>query len=439
VGAQELTEATTPPAVNPANVAWMLTASVLVLMMTAPGLALFYGGLVRKKNVLGMMMQCIFLMGMLSVIWAAVGYSLCFSGDLGGAGLVGDFDYALLQDVAATFDSEHGMQVIPAEGSIPRLLHCVYQMMFFLITPALICGAFAERMKFSAIVVFTALWSVVVYCPVAHWVWSASGWCSEFNPQAMVTAYDFAGGTVVHITSGFSALVCALLVGKRLNYGQVAMPPHNLTYTCAGAALLWAGWFGFNAGSALGATYLAVNAFAATHLAASGGLLAWAGVEWALRGKPSILGACSGCVAGLVGVTPACGSCTPLAGLLIGAAAAAACLAACTTIKNRFGYDDSLDAFGVHGVGGAVGSLLTGVFATPSASGVATKTGLLAGNLPQLGNQAVAVAAAALWSIVATAVLLKVIDATLGLRVSQAGELEGLDINQHGEEGYIFL
>jgi Amt family ammonium transporter len=425
------------PTASPADTAWVLVSAALVLMMTAPGLALFYGGLVRKKNILSVMMQCIFLMGMLSILWVAIGYSLCFSGDLAGAGFVGDGGYLLLNNVAASY--EQGTQVIPLEGTIPRLLHCVYQLMFFIITPALICGAFAERMKFSCMVWFTALWSLLVYCPVAHWVWSSSGWCSEFNPQAAFRAFDFAGGTVVHVTSGFSALVCAALLGRRLGYGQEPMPPHNLTYTFIGAALLWVGWFGFNAGSALGANYAAVNAFAATHLAAAAGAVAWSGAEWVIRGKPSILGACSGCVAGLVCITPACGTCVPMAGVPIGLSAGLLCFYACTSIKSQFGYDDTLDAFGVHGVGGAWGALLTGVCASPHATGVADKTGLLSGNVQQLINQVVATGAAIVWSVVVTAVLLKLLDATIGLRVSQSGELQGLDINQHGEEGYIFL
>jgi Amt family ammonium transporter len=383
------------------------------------------------------MMQCMFLMGAMSVVWVVCGYSLCFSGDLGGAGFVGDFGYVLLNNVSATF--EGGTQQIPLEGTIPRLLHCVYQMMFFIITPALICGAYAERMKFSSMVVFSVLWGLVVYCPVAHWVWSTTGWCSEFNPQAAVKAYDFAGGTVVHATSGFSALICALLLGRRLGFGQEPMPPHNLTYTYIGAALLWVGWFGFNAGSALGATFSAVNAFAATHLAAAAGVLAWAGAEWYVRGKASILGACSGGVAGLVCITPACGTCAPMSGLILGACAGLVCFLSCTSLKNKFGYDDTLDAFGVHGIGGALGAVLTGVFATPAASGVAEKTGLLDGNVQQVINQVIAVGAAIVWSVVLTVILLKVIDAVMGLRVSQAGELQGLDINQHGEEGYIFL
>lgn len=426
---------------NGADIAWSLIASALVLMMTAPGLALFYGGLVRKKNILGVMMQCMFLMGLMSIVWALWGYSLVFSGDLGGVGLIGDFGYAGLQGVLPTWDGSKA--VTPPYGpeahTIPRSIHMVFQMMFFIITPALICGAFAERMKFGSMVLFSILWGTFIYCPVAHWVWADAGWCSEFNPKAAFRAFDFAGGTVVHITSGFSALVCAILLGKRLGFGHEPMPPHNLTYTYIGAALLWVGWFGFNAGSALSSTELTANAFVATHMSAAAGTLSWAGIEWLKRGKASILGACSGAVAGLVCITPASGSCTPLAGIALGFLAGAVCFYFCTAVKNKFGYDDSLDAFGVHGVGGLLGALLTGVFASKSVTNDAAKCGLLEGNANQLVAQFVGAAAAIALAVVGTIILLKIVDSLVGLRVNQAGELQGLDINQHGEEGYIFL
>ncbi len=431
--------ATAAPAVfQAADIAWMLTSTTLVLMMTAPGLALFYGGLVRKKNILSVMMQCISLMGLMSLIWAFYGYSLCFSGDLGGLGIIGDFSHVGMLGVTSTWDGTQ--QIIPAQAGtgIPKLLHFAFQMMFFIITPALICGAFAERMKFSSMLLFSALWGTFVYCPVAHWVWSDAGWCSEFNPQSAYRAFDFAGGTVIHITSGFSALICSLLLGRRLGFRQEPMPPHNLTYTAVGAAMLWVGWFGFNAGSAGSASFLAVNALVATHLAASTGCIAWAVAEWVVRGTPSVLGACSGAVAGLVCVTPASGSATPLGGALMGIAAGLGCFYACTTLKNRFAYDDTLDAFGVHGIGGLIGALLTGVFATRAVTGKPEAAGLLDGNAAQVVNQAVAAGAAILWAVIATIVILKVVDASFGLRVSQAGELQGLDISQHGEEGYIF-
>ena len=416
-----------------ADIAWMLVSCALVLMMTAPGLALFYGGLVRKKNILGVMMQCMFLMGIMSLVWAGWGYSLAFSGDI--KGIVGNLDFAMLKDVMPSW--KDGAQVIPAEGTIPRSLHMVFQMMFFIITPALICGAFAERMKFSSMVVFSVLWGTFVYCPVAHWVWSTSGWCSEFNPNAAFKSFDFAGGTVVHITSGISALVCALMLGRRLGFGQEPMPPHNLTYTFIGASLLWVGWFGFNAGSALMANAAAVNAFVATHMAAAAGVVAWAGMEWILRGKPSILGACSGAVAGLVCITPAAGTVTPIDGVILGLAAGAVCFFACTTLKNTFKYDDSLDAFGVHGVGGTLGAILTGVFASPAITGTTEKMGLLYGNPQQMVAQLAGVGAAIATAVVGSVILLKIIDLTMGLRVSQEGELQGLDIYEHGEEGYI--
>lgn len=434
VAVAEVPPAPAPVEISGADIAWMLVASALVLLMTAPGLAMFYGGLVRKKNVLSVMMQCVFLMGLMSLVWAAVGYSLVFSGDIGG-GFIGDFGFAGMQGVSATYES--GAQQVPQLATVPRLVHFIFQMMFFIITPGLICGAFAERMKFSSMVLFSALWGLLVYCPVAHWVWSDYGWCSEYNATAAFRALDFAGGTVVHITSGFSALVCALMLGRRVGFGQEPMPPHNLTYTCIGAALLWVGWFGFNAGSAGAANFNAVNAFVATHLAAAAGTVTWAGLEWLFRGKPSILGACSGAVAGLVCVTPACGSCSPFGGICLGVIAGCGCFYACTKIKNQFGYDDSLDAFGVHGIGGLLGALFTGVFATQSVK--PGFPGLIEGNASQVVAQAVGAGAAIVWAVVVTAVLIKVVDAAVGLRVSQKSEVEGLDIGEHGEEGYIFV
>jgi Amt family ammonium transporter len=430
---------------NAADNAWMLVSSALVLMMTAPGLALFYCGLVRKKNVLSVMMQCFFLMGLLSVVWALFGYSLAFGRDSLG-GFIGNADFVVLNGVMPTWDPSDpsggaNSAVVPMVGSIPRLTHMVYQMMFFIITPALICGAYAERMKFSAMVLFTLLWGTLIYCPIAHWVWSDTGWLNFLNKDARYASFDFAGGTVVHVSSGFSALICALVLGKRLGYGQEAMPPHNLTYTCIGAALLWVGWFGFNAGSALASTAQAANAFVATHLAAAMGAVVWPAAEWYARGKPSILGACSGAVAGLVCITPACGFVNPVSGMMIGVAAGLVCYTACN-LKTRFGYDDSLDAFGVHGVGGTLGALLTGVFATGAViPGARGPQGLIEsnGNPAQLINQAVGALAAIGLAVVGSLILLKVVDAVVGLRVTQQEELQGLDVTQHGEEGYIFL
>jgi Amt family ammonium transporter len=438
-------EAATPPAPAPKPLdrgdnAWMLTSSALVLMMTGPGLAMFYCGLVRKKNVLSVIMQCFFLMGLMTVIWALYGYTLAFGG---ADAWIGNGDYLFMKGVQAEWVD--GKPNIPQHTaySIPMLTHMLFQGMFFIITPALICGAFAERMKFSTMVVFMILWGTLVYCPLCHWVWGGGvlAYHTEHaNKYAMGGALDFAGGTVVHISSGVSALLCALLLGKRLGYGHEPMPPHNLTYTAFGAALLWVGWFGFNAGSALAADGIAASAFAATHFSAAAGALAWAGMEWLLRGKPTLLGACSGAVAGLVCITPASGYVLPMPALAMGVAAGVVCYLACTTLKSQFGYDDSLDAFGVHGVGGTLGAILTGLFATRAVQDlnagevIGTFEG---GNL--LAGQLVATGATWVFAIVVTFVILKVLDATMGLRVSPEEESQGLDVTQHGEEGYIFL
>jgi len=411
--------------------AWMLTSSALVLMMTAPGLALFYSGLVRKKNVLGVMMQCVFLMGLMTVIWAVYGYTLSFGGE---GPFIGNGEFLLMNNVQMVDG------VAPMEGSIPRLTHMLFQGMFFIITPALIVGAFAERMKFSTMVVFMILWGTFVYCPLCHWVWDGGILCDGNPTFELGGALDFAGGTVVHISSGISALVCALLIGSRLGYGSEPMPPHNLTYTAIGATMLWVGWFGFNAGSALAADGLAASAFAATHFAAAAGCLAWSACEWFLRGKPSLLGACSGLVAGLVCITPGSGFVQPMSGILIGLIGGAGCFMACTAVKSRFGYDDSLDVFGVHGVGGTIGAILTGVFATRHVADVrgGGPVGLIEGG-NVIVNQLVATAITWILAIVVTFVLLKILDATMGLRVAQDEEIQGLDLSQHGEEGYIFI
>jgi ammonium transporter, Amt family len=425
--------------------AWMLTSSALVLLMTAPGLAMFYSGLVRKKNVLGVMMQCVFLMCLMTVVWALWGYTLSFGGDAANPPpkWLGDDSHLMMKGVQAVW--ENGKAVIPVHPAltINRLTHMLFQGMFFIITPALICGAFAERMKFSTMVVFSVLWGTLVYCPLCHAVWG--GGVLQYGSENAETlcaggALDFAGGTVVHISSGVSALVCALVLGKRLGYGSQPMPPHNLTYTALGAAMLWVGWFGFNAGSALNAGGLAANAFCATHFAAAAGGLTWAGMEWITRGKPSILGTCSGVVAGLVCITPAAGFVTPMPALLMGVAVGIVCFLACTSLKAKFRYDDSLDAFGVHGVGGTLGALLTGVFATRATGAFADGKvlGLIEGG-KVLTAQVIAVAVTWALAIAATYVILKVLDATMGLRVSQAAEIEGLDFSQHGEEGYIFI
>ena len=420
--------------------AWMLTSSALVLMMTAPGLAMFYGGLVRKKNVVSVLMQCIFLMGMMTVIWALFGYSLSF----GGTGAwVGNADHLFMNGVQAKW--ENNASVIPLHPilNIPMLTHMLFQGMFFIITPALICGAFAERMKFSAMVAFCALWGIVVYCPLCHWVWG--GGILAYGSEHAKTycaggALDFAGGTVVHISSGISALICALVLGKRLGYGKIPMPPHNLTYTALGAGLLWVGWFGFNAGSALAADGIAASAFAATHFSAAAGAITWAAYEWITRGKPSLLGASSGAVAGLVCITPAAGFVLPMPALIMGAAAGIVCAVACSAMKQNLGYDDSLDAFGVHGIGGTLGALLTGVFATRAVwdIGAGKTLGLLEGG-PVLTAQAIATVVTWILAAVASLILLKLIDFTIGLRVSEANEELGLDQSEHGEEGYIMV
>ena len=422
------------PPYSSADNAWLLTSSALVLFMTAPGLAMFYSGLVRKKNVLSVMMQCVSLMALMTVVWALWGYSLSF----GGSGAwIGDGEFLAMRNVQLEYGAPP-----PVEGTLPRLTHMLFQGMFIVITPALICGAFAERMKFSAMVVFMLLWATVVYCPLCHWVWDGGilAFGSKHATLSLGGALDFAGGTVVHISSGVSALVCAVLIGKRLGFGSEPMPPHNLTYTVLGAAMLWIGWFGFNAGSALKADALAASAFAATHFAAAAGALAWAGMEWLARGKPSVLGACSGLVAGLVCVTPAAGFVQPTSGLILGAAAGVVCYLACTSLKKRLGYDDSLDAFGVHGVGGTLGAILTGVFATRAVNDVAAgrPVGLIEGGTVIAGQLAATVVTWVL-AVVATLVILKLIDATIGLRVAPQAEIEGLDLSQHGEEGYIFI
>ncbi|BBO33965.1 ammonium transporter [Lacipirellula parvula] len=446
----------TAPALIAANTSWMLTSSALVLFMTAPGLAMFYGGLVRKKNVLGVMMQCVFLMGLMTVIWSLYGYSLAF-GDLDAKSklkpYIGGSQYVMMNEVARSWDEEAGAPVEhmwpdPVSGWLPLPAHMLFQGMFFIITPALICGAFAERMKFSSMVVFSVLWGTIVYCPLCHWVWDAGilGFATtdSIKDGSAVAwsggALDFAGGTVVHISSGVSALICALVIGKRKGFGHDDMRPHNLTYTVLGAAMLWVGWFGFNAGSELASDHLATSAFATTHFSAAAGLLGWVLYEWLTHGKPTVLGAASGLVAGLVCITPGAGFVNLMPALAMGFAAGIVCAFACSKVKGAFGYDDSLDAFGVHGIGGTLGAILTGVFATRAAWNIdnGNKLGLIEGESRVFIGQIVAVVVTWVFSIVATFIILKVIDAVMGLRVSEQGEVIGLDQSQHGEEGYIF-
>jgi len=411
---------------------WMLTSSALVLMMTGPGLALFYGGLVRKKNVLATMMQSFALMALISVLWALFGYSLAFGP---GNGFIGGLQHILLHEVGLQPQADYS-------ATIPHQTFMIYQLMFAIITPALICGAFAERMKFSAMVVFMVLWSVLVYDPMAHMVWGRGGLLNAALGGRFPTL-DFAGGTVVHVTSGVSALVCALYLGRRLGYPHDAMPPHSVVLSFIGACLLWVGWFGFNAGSALGAGSLATSAFIATHFATAAAVVGWTGAEWLRNGKPSTLGAISGAVAGLVAITPASGFVGPRAALAIGLAAGIVCYFMVAKVKARFGYDDSLDAFGVHGAGGTLGAILTGVFASSAVNpifkdgqGRVLPSGLLEGNAHQLLNQAVGVGIAWVLAAAGTLIILKLVDMTMGLRVPDEQEIQGLDLSQHGEEGY---
>ncbi|HEY1678849.1 MAG TPA: ammonium transporter [Candidatus Sulfotelmatobacter sp.] len=417
-----------------ADNAWMLTCAALVLMMTGPGLALFYGGLVRKKNILGTMMQSFALMAVVTVLWALFSYSLSFGP---GNSFIGGFQNLFLRGVGAAPDGDYA-------ATIPAQTFMVYQLMFAIITPGLIAGAFAERMKFSAMLVFMVLWSIIVYDPMAHMVWGKGGFLNASLGGRFPTL-DFAGGTVVHITSGVSALVCALYMGKRVGYPKEPMVPHSVVLSFIGACLLWVGWFGFNAGSALAAGSLATSAFVATHFAAAAAAIGWAGAEWIRNGKPSVLGGISGAVAGLVAITPASGFVKPMPALIIGLIAGGFCYWMVAKVKARFGYDDSLDAFGVHGAGGTLGAILTGVFAVSAvnpifkdARGNATASGLLEGNAHQLLNQLVGVAIAWALAIVGTLVILKLVDVTIGLRVSEEDEVQGLDLSQHGEEGYYW-
>ncbi|ADW69312.1 ammonium transporter [Granulicella tundricola] len=406
---------------------WMLVSSALVLMMSIPGLALFYGGLVRKKNILGTMMQTFAMCAVITVLWALVTYSLAFSS---GSAFIGGFSNVLLHGVGLQLAKDYA-------PTIPLQTFMVYQLMFAIITPALITGAFAERVKFSAMLVFMVLWAFIVYSPMAHMVWGIGGLLNVVGGK--FPCLDFAGGTVVHVTSGVSALVTALYLGKRLGYPKVPMPPHSVVLSFIGAGLLWVGWFGFNAGSALGAGTLATSAFVATHFGAAAAALGWSAAEWIKNGKPSALGAISGAVAGLVGITPAAGFVTPMSALWIGLIVGIFCFFMVVTVKALFGYDDSLDAFGVHGAGGTMGALLTGIFANSVINpvfGAGKATGALEGNPHQLLNQLTGVAIAWTLSIVGTLIILVVVDKTIGLRVSEEDEREGLDLSQHGEEGY---
>jgi Amt family ammonium transporter len=403
---------------NNGDTAWLLVSAALVMLMT-PGLAMFYGGMVRRKNILGTIMQSFILIAVISIEWMLVGYSFAFGPDLGG--IIGDLSWFGLSGVGA----------LPFKGyaaTVPHQAFMIYQMMFAVITPALISGAFAERFKFSAYLLFTLLWALIVYNPVAHWMWGIGGWLRNLG------ALDFAGGTVVHLTAGVSALAAALLVGKRKGYGHDNLAPHDLPMTVLGAAILWFGWFGFNAGSALAADGLSSSAFVATHMSAAAATVSWMLTEWYHRGKPTVLGAASGCIAGLGTITPASGFVTPPAALAIGLVAGVLCYSA-VMLKVKFSYDDSLDVVAVHGVGGILGTLATGLFATVAVN-AGGSNGLFYGNPRQLAVQALAVGVILVYSFVATYGILKLLDKTMGLRVTDEEEVMGLDLSQHGEAGY---
>src|SRR6476660_9761123 len=406
--------------INTGDTAWVLASSALVLLMTIPGLALFYGGLVRTKNVLGTLMQSFIMVGIVTLQWIIIGYSLAFAT---GTSFLGNLSWAGLTGVGLTPNADYA-------ATIPHQTFMFYQLMFAIITPALMTGAFAERVKFSTFAVFSLLWTTLVYDPLAHWVWGVGGFLRNMG------ALDFAGGTVVHISAGASALVAVLIMGKRVGFGKVPMAPHNLPFAVIGAAMLWVGWFGFNAGSALGANGLASSAFMATHTAASLAALGWMIAEWIRTGKPTMLGAASGAVAGLVAITPASGFVTPLAAIVIGFFAGVVCYSACL-LKSKFGYDDSLDVVGVHGVGGIFGAIMTGVFAS-KAINPAGNDGLLYGNPSLLVTQLIAVGATVLFAAAGSAVILFALKATMGLRVSEEEERMGLDLSQHSESAYVF-
>ena len=408
------------PKIDSGDTAWVLTSAALVLLMTAPGLALFYGGMVRSKNALATIMQSFIIVALISVQWVLWGYSLAFGPDKGG--IIGGLEWFGLNGVGAAPNPDYA-------ATIPHQAFMLFQMMFAVITPALITGAFAERKKFSTFLVFILVWATLVYDPLAHWVWGDGGWLRKLG------ALDFAGGTVVHISSGISALAAALVIGKRKGYGHQPMPPHNLPMTVMGASLLWFGWFGFNAGSALAANGLAAHAFTTTNTATAAAALGWMFTEWSSRGKPTVLGAASGAVAGLVAITPAAGFVTPMAAIFIGALAGVLCYTACN-LKTRLGYDDSLDVVGVHAVGGTWGALATGLFATKLVN-EGGGDGLFYGNPKQLGIQLLAVVVTWVLAFVMTVIILKVLDAVMGLRVSDEDEMAGLDLSQHSETAYM--
>ncbi len=424
----ELTQVVEKPAVlDSGNTAWITVATILVMLMTIPGLALFYGGLVRQKNLLSIIMQCFVLAGVVTIIWFAFGYTWVFGSSFMESGnplsfIIGGFDKVFLHGISLD-------TLIPG-ANIPEILFSLFQCMFAIITPALIIGAFAERVKFSGYLLFIVLWSILVYNPLAHWVWGG-GWLQELG------AIDFAGGTVVHINAGITALVMAILIGKRKDYkhGQPT-PPHNITFVFLGAVFLWLGWFGFNAGSGLAADGLAANAFLVTHFATAVAVVVWMIIDWVKHKKPTVVGSCTGAIAGLVAITPAAGAVDLLGAFFIGAISSMVCFFMVAFVKSKFKYDDSLDAFGVHGMGGIIGSILTGVFATQAISGEDGVQGALYGDWSQLGIQLIATVATIAFSAIMTIILFKVVDKTVGVRVSSRVEEEGLDIYEHGETSY---
>jgi ammonium transporter, Amt family len=409
---------------NTGDTAWVLTSSVLVLGMTIPGLAFFYGGLVRRKNVLSILMQCFIITCVISLQWVLYGYSLAFGPDT-GMGVIGSLKWAGLNFVGGQPNADYA-------ATIPHQAFMIFQAMFAVITPALIIGAFAERMKFSAFLIFTVLWATFVYDPLAHWVWGTGGWLRNLG------ALDFAGGIVVHVSSGISALTLAILLGKRCGYAQQPFRPHNLPFTVLGAALLWFGWFGFNAGSALGANELAANAFVTTHIATAAAGLTWALIEWWHHGAPTVLGAATGAVAGLVAITPACGFVNPMNAIFIGMLVALFCYIAVVLIKAKLGYDDSLDAFGVHGVGGMWGTLATGLFAEKAVN-AAGADGFLFGNPHQFLVQFLLIIVAPIFAAGMTWIIFKVVDGLVGMRVEKKDEIVGLDLTQQNESAYTVI
>lgn len=425
--AAEVTAPEPTPFIDPGNTAWMIVATSLVMLMTIPGLALFYGGLVRQKNVLNILMQCFILMAAISLEWIMFGYSLSFSSSTGFlAPYIGGFDWAFLNNIGVNDVSPYFIS--QATARIPHLLFVLFQGMFAVITPALIIGAYAERIRFKGFLVFSILWAIFVYNPVAHWVWSADGWLFKLG------VLDFAGGTVVHINAGIAALVMTLMIGSRRNYDNHPTPPHNIPLVVIGAALLWFGWFGFNAGSGLAADGLAVNAFLSTHIATATAAITWVAMDWILNKKPTLIGICTAAVAGLVAITPAAGFVGVVGAIAIGVIVAVVCFFMVSVVKHKYKYDDSLDAFGVHGIGGIIGALATGLFATPTVQ--SAYSGLFYGNPKQFMLQLIATLTTIVFSGIMTFILFKIVDKMVGIRVSKAEEIAGLDITQHNEIAY---